>query len=105
MPRCRRRGRDGGREEHTIERGGTRIGRMCADQKTNGERQNSTPGCLFCIPLSFVFIRANPLNPRSSAFYSRISFGSLALGTLLHQASEASAKPHFPAKAKSVIWL
>src|SRR5262245_24319833 len=34
-----------------------------------------------------------------------MGFGSLALGALLHQESEAAAKAHFPAKAKSVIWL
>jgi hypothetical protein len=35
--------------------------------------------------------------------HAGMGFGSLALGALLHQ--EAAAKPHFAAKAKSVIWL
>lgn len=34
-----------------------------------------------------------------------MGFGSLALGSLLHQESQGAAKLHFPAKAKSVIWL
>src|SRR5437764_7840622 len=37
--------------------------------------------------------------------HTGMGFGSLALGTLLHQQSAAIAKPHFPARAKSVIWL
>src|SRR6266705_1174916 len=32
-----------------------------------------------------------------------MGLGSLALGTLLHEQGQAAA--HFPAKAKSVIWL
>src|SRR5436309_1284387 len=37
--------------------------------------------------------------------HTGMGFGSLALGALLHQESAATAKPHFPAKAKSVIWV
>src|SRR5262245_27151882 len=36
----------------------------------------------FCITLSFIFIRAAPLNPRSSAFYSSDSNRSLPLASL-----------------------
>src|SRR6266567_1551314 len=37
--------------------------------------------------------------------HTGMGFGSLALGALLHQENEAAAKPHFPARAKAVIWL
>jgi hypothetical protein len=49
-------------------RGGTRIQRIPADQDRRAKEKSAAPRAP-SLPRFLVFIRANPLNPRSSACY------------------------------------
>src|SRR5262245_12476977 len=58
-------------------------------------------------PMTALFASPHPLYPSRRDFLRLAGSGCglLALATLLRDAGYAVAAPHFPAKAKSIIWL